>query len=184
LEGESQLLFYLYRQRKLYRAKAIEWNSCSVEWATTGSDEQVLEIFVGYWYSPRWLDKLLSFLPSQVQDWVRRTFMMWQEKILILSFDGERIRVRQIWRGRLEDVGKVGNRVWALISVKSLKRQNLYRYYLLFGANGRYRVIWRENLPKTIENPYDCAADLDGDGDDEMVLCVGRRVQVFKIVPN
>ncbi|MFN3421957.1 MAG: hypothetical protein ACK40X_09570, partial [Armatimonadota bacterium] len=48
----------------------------------------------------------------------------------------------------------------------------------------RYRVIWRENLPKTLEGYYDHAADLDGDGNDEMVLCVGRKVQVFKIVPN
>lgn len=184
LERESQLLFYLYRQRELYLAKAIEWNNRALDWVTTGSDEQVLDIFVGYWHSLRWLDKFVSFLPFQLQDWVWRTFMRVRGKTLILSFDGEQIRIRQVWQGRLEDVGKVGNKAWGLISVEPLKRRTPYHCYLLFGANGRYRVIWQENLPKTLGNRYDCAADLDGDGDDEMVLCVGRKVHVFKIVPN
>ncbi|MCX7968812.1 MAG: hypothetical protein N3B10_10070 [Armatimonadetes bacterium] len=62
---------------------------------------------------------------------------------------------------------------------------SLYRYRLLFGINGRYRLIWQKDL-WAILPPAVCSADLDGDGDDEVIFAgsVNRKIEVLQIVPK
>lgn len=189
LAREKQILFYLYKHRELRRLSMIGFESVHPfdSHAVIGSDSQVVDIFLqaGIRWRPelmcKLLDKLVPFLPSPIQDWAwTASSVRDRSKIFALSFDGKRLNVRQVWRGSLKEVGKISNKAWAVISSELSRKKNLYRYRLLFGANGRYRAIWQSDFPES----YTYAADLDGDSNDEIIFVTGRKVRVFKVVPN
>ncbi|MDW8026660.1 MAG: hypothetical protein RMK18_12465 [Armatimonadota bacterium] len=83
----------------------------------------------------------------------------------------------------MEEVGKVGNKTWALISAlissKLSVKKRLHRYRLLFGSNGCYKVIWQKDFPSETQT---CAADLDGD--DELISLSGRKSEFSMFAPN
>ncbi|MDW8029795.1 MAG: VCBS repeat-containing protein [Armatimonadota bacterium] len=185
LGRKRQALFFLYKRNQL---RWLRLSTIEVEfhpfrsYVLAEGDGQATDIFfyADIWWRPKWLDKIAPFLPSPVQDWALN-FGRDRSKVFVLSFDGERIHVRQVWRGRLREVGKVGNKIWALISSELSVKNPFHRYRLLFGSNGRYKVIWQKDFPSLTQT---CAADLDGDGDDELIFSSGRKVRVFKIVPH
>ncbi|MCS7265144.1 MAG: hypothetical protein NZ805_09965, partial [Armatimonadetes bacterium] len=189
LQRERQLVFYLYRQQKLDWVDTLRrkdyWLGLAI-----GLAKETDDVFATFHTSPpQWFYKLISFLPAHAYDWLLQTLGYYEPKTAILSFDGRKFRIRQVWEGNLEDIGKAYGKTWLVTANKLSAQSSLYRYRLLFGEHGRYQVIWQRNLridPRIdpITSPS-LSADLDGDGEDELVFVdyAKRQVQVFKVVP-
>ncbi len=156
--------------------------------------------------------RLIGFLLQRVPDKLRLRFMNIfgcgrYSVTNLISWDGKRLRFAGRLRGALwisfkhmqayelfetfmngkSSVGKVLGGNWVLLGEAfrwrlkfGMEYPSLFRYRLFFGANGRYREIWQFHLPLVEVYP----ADLDGDGNDELVFVDNgkNKVQVYRIV--
>ncbi len=203
LDQHTELLFYLYRQRQLKQVGQLKYPlrhllipNFSVAGSRQGSDL----LISGEWERkvPRSISQWLPFkVADLLQNLLEKVFGKSSPITQLVSWDGKNLRFGKRWKGEIEPecVGRAQKGDWFVLRVptrwvKTARHgvnPSLYRYHLLIGAKGHYRMVWVIDIPVspfTDPSLPDCyPADLDGDSADELVLvdAFKSKLQVFKI---
>ena len=173
-----KLFFYRYCQNELLPIGQLR-GTTPVVFSRTGTD-----LFVSDYVTRDLLLLMFKRLPSSISVWLRNTFGdTVRPATKVFSWDGKGFHFRSRFWGATgyECIGETPKGNWVLLREGNVfsSYQSPFYYRLLFGKNGRYRLIWEVNLPRM----FYCAVDLDGDGADELVFVNFEegRAEVFGI---
>lgn len=124
-----------------------------------------------------------KILPAQVRKCLKRERSGPFDETFVISYDGNRLRLSQKLGSEIDEIeayGKEAQCVWMVAKVTTPQGTSGETYAVFVKKNGRYREIWREQFHAT---PRFLSADLDGDGQDELIVVESEdgKVRVFGI---